>query len=119
MAVLPIKSMNFMINFIHMGIRWADRVSNKEIWKRTGQVLVGGENGKRHTLKKQRNSITKKVLDWIPRTRDQDEDQEAVGEASEIKMLKEVESHGQRSRSRPQNREEWGKFVKGLYCAPQ
>ena len=51
MAVLPIKSMNFMINFIHMGIRWADRVSNKEIWKRTGQVLVGGENGERHTLK--------------------------------------------------------------------
>ena len=105
-------------------IKWTEKVTNEEVWRRTGQNAVKGEIGRRrwrwigHTLRKEGNTITKKALDWNPQ--------------------------GKRSRGRPrgswrrireddvrrsgmtwnavkklaQDREEWKVFVRGLYPEP-
>ena len=105
-------------------IKWTDKIPNEEVWRRTGQVPVGIEIGRRrwrwigHTLRKDGNSITKRALEWNPqgrRTRGRprgtwrrvvERDTERGGKTwSQVKKL-------------AQDRERWRAFVCGLYPDP-
>ena len=98
-----------------------EKIKNEEVWRRAGQISVEEEIGKRrwrwmgHTLRKENNSIPKKVLDWNPqgkRTRGRprltwrrirEGDVERSGKSwKEIKKI-------------AQDRKEWKAFVGGLY----
>ena len=105
-------------------IKWADKCTNEEVWRRTSQRPVADEVGRRrwrwigHTLRKNGCSITKKALDWNPqgkRTRGRprgtwrrvvEKDIQRGGRSwNELKKI-------------AQNRGEWKLFVSGLYPDP-
>ena len=105
-------------------IKWADKCTNEEVWRRTSQRPVADEIGRRrwrwigHTLRKNGCSITKKALDWNPqgkRTRGRprgtwrrvvEKDIQRGGRSwNELKKI-------------AQNRGEWKLFVSGLYPDP-
>jgi hypothetical protein len=53
-------------------IRWPDRISNQELWQRTGQVPIANAIKKRkwrwigHTLRREQSSISRQALEWNP-----------------------------------------------------
>ena len=53
-----------------LGIQWMDKVSNKDLWKRTNQVQIDTDILKRrwgwlgHTLRKSNTNITRQALTW-------------------------------------------------------
>ena len=53
-------------------IRWDERVRNKDLWERAGQVPMKEEIGKRkwrwigHTLRKPKGNLTRQSLRWNP-----------------------------------------------------
>ena len=55
-----------------VGIRWPEKISNNELWERTGQEPIQVNIKKRrwkwigHTLRKDNNSIVRQVLEWNP-----------------------------------------------------
>lgn len=55
-----------------VGVWWPNRISNEELWQRTGQESIMKEIKKRkygwlgHTLRKPRNTPSHSVLDWNP-----------------------------------------------------
>ena len=102
-------------------IRWTDRVTNEEVLRKTGQIPVRDEVGRRrwrwigHTLRKSGSCITKKVIDWNPQgkrsrgrprgtwRRIKESDVQKSGKTwNDIKRL-------------AQDRERWKVFVRGLY----
>ena len=104
-------------------IRWTDKVTNEEVFRRTGQGPVGVEVGKRrwrwigHTLRKP-GCTTRKVLDWNPQ-----------GKRSRGRprgtWRRVTENDVQRSgktwnsvKKLAQDRERWRVFVRGLYPDP-
>ena len=104
-------------------IRWTDKVTNEEVFRRTGQGPVGVEVGKRrwrwigHTLRKP-GSTTRKVMDWNPQ-----------GKRSRGRprgtWRRVTENDVQRSgmtwnsvKKLAQDRERWRVFVRGLYPDP-
>ena len=59
-------------NIICLGIQWIDKVSNKDLWKRTNQVQIDTDILERrwgwlgHTLRKPNTNITRQALTWNP-----------------------------------------------------
>ena len=57
---------------IILKLHWSDKITNEELWERTGQQPIEQEIQKRkwrwlgHTLRKPRESITRQVLYWNP-----------------------------------------------------
>ena len=55
-----------------LGIQWMDKISNKDLWKRTNQVQIDTDILKRrrgwlgHTLRKPNTNITRQALTWNP-----------------------------------------------------
>jgi len=55
-----------------LNIHWPDRITNKELWKKTSKQPVLEQlrrrkwNRIRHTLRRSDNSIAKQVLQWMP-----------------------------------------------------
>lgn len=55
-----------------LGIRWPEKISNRDLWARTGQNPVHIEILKRkwgwigHTLRKPSSNVTRQALDWNP-----------------------------------------------------
>ena len=55
-----------------LGIRWPEKISNKDLWKRTNQNAIEIQIRSRkwkwigHTLRKNNTNVTKQAFDWKP-----------------------------------------------------
>ena len=107
-----------------LGIRWTDKITNEEVWRRTGECAVGDEVGRRrwrwigHTLRKTGNSITKKALDWNPQgKRSRGRPRSTWKRVVERDVLRGRRTWNNIKRL-AQDRGEWRVFVSGLYPDP-
>ena len=103
-------------------IFWPNIIRNKDLWERTSQEKIVIQIKKRkfrwlgHTLRKDRDDITKYSLKWNP------QGQRKVGRPKNTwrrQLDKELKDHGLRdAENQAQDRRKWRKIVSGL-CSPQ
>ena len=53
-------------------VKWSDKITNEDLWKRTNQISIGNEIARRkwgwigHTLRKDTTNVTRQALEWNP-----------------------------------------------------
>ena len=75
---MTVKTIRKLQSFVNrclrriLKIRWTDKITNEELWERTGQIPMVKQVRKRkwawvgHTLRTPSNSITRQALHWNP-----------------------------------------------------
>ena len=102
-------------------LKWTDKIRNEQLWKRTGQVPIQTEIGRRrwkwvgHTLRKGKNSITRQALQWNPQgSRGRGRPRETWRRCMEREM-KDIGMTWVALSKKAQDRDVWRSFVCGLY----
>lgn len=106
-----------------LGIRWPEKITNNDLWRRTKQQPVQNTIRTRkwkwigHTLRKSENNITRQALDWNPqgqRKRGRPKNTWRRGLDTE---LKKVGIKWRECKTIAQDRREWRNTVVAL-CPP-
>ena len=125
-TVSTIKSLQVFVNKCLrniLGIRWPEKISNKELWQRTKQQPIETVIRTRklkwigHTLRKKQENVTRQALDWNPqgqRKRGRPKNTWRRGLENE---LKKIGTTWKLCKTKAQDRREWKRTVIAL-CPP-
>ena len=106
-----------------LGNRWPNKISNKDLWKRTNQHPIEHTIRSRkwkwigHTIQKNDNNVTKKALDWNPqghRKRGRPKNTWRRGLTTE---LKKIDKTWKEAKTAAMDRKRWKDTVVAL-CPP-
>ena len=110
---------NSCLRYIY-GIRWPEKITNEELWKKAGQEPIEMVLRRRkwgwigHTLRKPASSITRQALLWNPQGRRKRGRPKSSWRRKTAEELKEIGTTWKEVERAAQNRVRWRTVVDGL-----
>lgn len=103
-----------------LGIRWPERISNQELWQRTGQEPITDTIQSRkwrwigHTIRREQTSITRQALDWNPQGKRRRERPCLTWKRTLQAELKTISMTWEEAKRAAKDRERWKLVVRAL-----
>ena len=122
MTVKTIRKLQSFLNHCLrriLKIRWTDKITNEELWERSGQIPMVKQVRKRkwawvgHTLRRPSNSITRRALHWNPQGKRKRGRPKNSGRRDTEKEMKVLGKNWKELQQLAEKRRLWSLFVDG------